>query len=316
MIKIVLLTGFLGSGKTTLMHRVLASYQDEPVGVLINEFGEVNVDSDTLGRPELQIDEVSNGSIFCSCVKDNFLYALIEISKREITHLFIEASGLSDPSNMGEILAAIAPRVEREYEYVGAICIVDADSFLDMREILPALDRQVLYSSAVVVNKADLASEDTIEEVLAAIAEINPQVPVNVTSHAAVHAPDVVASFIDHGQQSKDSTNVVEARPTTFTLRVGEPLEYESLRPFLELIAQGAFRIKGRVLTDQGDTTVQVVGTRIDLSPTAANLEPIEHLGGPTAPAGTLVVISSKGTRLVSSLGRAINRYYRDKIKF
>ena len=66
MIKLVLLTGFLGSGKTTLMQRTLEAFSDKKIGVIVNEFGSVNIDAVLLKRDGIQMAELSNGSIFCA----------------------------------------------------------------------------------------------------------------------------------------------------------------------------------------------------------------------------------------------------------
>ena len=83
MIKLIMLTGFLGSGKTTLLQKLIDEYAGSRTGILINEFGAVSVDSDIIRRDGLQMTELSNGSIFCACIKDKFVDALIELSARE-----------------------------------------------------------------------------------------------------------------------------------------------------------------------------------------------------------------------------------------
>ena len=119
MIHLVVLTGFLGAGKTTLMQRTLDAFSDEKTGVIINEFGNENIDSVLLKREGLEISELSNGSIFCACIRDKFVDSLIEMSHMDIDYLFIEASGLADPSNMETILTGIAHKTRAGYNYHG-----------------------------------------------------------------------------------------------------------------------------------------------------------------------------------------------------
>ena len=109
MIKLVMLTGFLGSGKTTLLQKLIDEYADRKIGVLINEFGAVSVDSEIIDDKGVQMTELSNGSIFCACLKDQFVDALVKLSGRDLEYLFIEASGLADPANMVELLKGIEP---------------------------------------------------------------------------------------------------------------------------------------------------------------------------------------------------------------
>ena len=82
MTDLILLTGFLGSGKTTLMRRLLMSYSDQKIGVIVNEFGRVNIDAKLVREEGVEMAELSNGSIFCACLKDNFVNSLIQMSSR------------------------------------------------------------------------------------------------------------------------------------------------------------------------------------------------------------------------------------------
>ena len=98
--ELILLTGFLGSGKTTLLQQLLREYEDKKIGVIVNDFGKINVDAKLVSSSGIQMAELANGSIFCACIKDKFVDSLIEMSQRDLDYLFIEASGLADPSNM------------------------------------------------------------------------------------------------------------------------------------------------------------------------------------------------------------------------
>ena len=70
MIRLIMLTGFLGAGKTTLLQKILEEYSDQKIGVLINEFGAVSIDSELVEGEGIDMTELSNGSIFCACLKD------------------------------------------------------------------------------------------------------------------------------------------------------------------------------------------------------------------------------------------------------
>ncbi|MCL2337534.1 MAG: GTP-binding protein, partial [Firmicutes bacterium] len=173
MTRVILLIGFLGAGKTTLLTSLLESYSDHKIGVVVNEFGEVNVDAKLIKKDGIEMAELSNGSVFCACIKDKFVDSLIELSLRGLEYLFIEASGLADPANMGEILAGIAHKTLSEYVLEGAICVVDACTFVELSELLPALENQVAYANAVIINKIDLASEEDIRDTEQAILSMN-----------------------------------------------------------------------------------------------------------------------------------------------
>ena len=151
MIQIVLLSGFLGAGKTTLMQRLLDAYSDRKIGVIINEFGEINIDAKLVSRDGIEMAELSNGSIFCACIKDKFVDGLIAMSRTDIEYLFIEASGLADPSNMGEIVEGIRRETGGNLIIKGSVCVTDGVNFLDLVDMLPALSRQIKHANAVII---------------------------------------------------------------------------------------------------------------------------------------------------------------------
>ena len=105
-----LINGFLGSGKTTLLKRILNEYADDKkIGVIQNEFAAINVDSAELQREQktFAILEVNRGSVFCVCLLSDFITSLRHfIDDHHPEALFLEASGLSDPISIIELLSA------------------------------------------------------------------------------------------------------------------------------------------------------------------------------------------------------------------
>lgn len=129
-IKLYVLTGFLGAGKTTLLLHLLEHFADKKIGVIQNEFGRLGVDGPRLRQDGIEMVEINRGSIFCSCLKLSFVQALAELGKRDLDFLFVESSGLSDPSNIREILSAVAELGVNRLQFCGVICLIDAVNFL------------------------------------------------------------------------------------------------------------------------------------------------------------------------------------------
>jgi G3E family GTPase len=95
---VTLITGFLGSGKTTLLNHILTNRQDLKVAVLVNEFGDINIDSQLLVSVEENMVELSNGCICCT-INDSLVdavYAVLERQER-MDYLVVETTGLADP---------------------------------------------------------------------------------------------------------------------------------------------------------------------------------------------------------------------------
>lgn len=300
MIKLLLLTGFLGSGKTTLMTNILGSFSGEKTGMIINEFGAAGVDGALLARDGVKMEELNNGSIFCACIKANFLQSLIEMSKQDISYLFIEPSGIADPSEMGQILETAAPKLEKAYEYLGLVCVVDAETFPKLSAVLPALKRQVEYCGAAVINKADLVGESRLEEVTRMVSEINPRCEIIVTSHCRLDARALAERISPADKAALDSTNTPEARPYSVVLKPHENggVPVDALREFIEKLLPHVYRIKGFLPGESAGGVIEVsaVGSVINIEP---------WTGGDAAYG--LVVISAVGIKIISRITDALN---------
>ena len=81
-IKLYFLTGFLGSGKTTILRNLLENMEGTKVGVIQNELGKISIDGTVLQNNDIQMVELNRGSIFCSCLRLSFVDALVQIQKR------------------------------------------------------------------------------------------------------------------------------------------------------------------------------------------------------------------------------------------
>lgn len=301
MIKLALLTGFLGAGKTTLMQEILTNYKDCKVGVIVNEFGEINIDARLIeneGGEGMQMAELSNGSIFCACIKDKFVDSLIEMSVKDLDYLFIEASGLADPANINQILDGIKNNLLNPYDYKGAICVLDGESFMDLYELLPAITNQLVFCSAAVVNKVDLIDEEQLGEITETIREINPVADIYVTSYCRIDVREVVENLVQNSAESRETTNTVESRPLTFIVKGLAQLPLDKLQAFLEAICEDTYRIKGFADTDAGPKEISAVGKNIHINDWDKPVDSTE-----------IVVISSVGIKMMSQLTKNIKEY-------
>ena len=304
MIKLVLLTGFLGAGKTTLMKEILNSYGGYKTGVIVNEFGEINIDARLISRDGVQMAELSNGSIFCACIKDKFVDSLIEMSLKDLDYLFIEASGMADPANMNQILDGIRNKVLNPYDYRGSVCVIDGESFTDLYELLPAITAQLEFCGGAIVNKGDLIGEEKLGEIIDIINEVNPGVSVFVTSYCRVDVKELFESLTQNTAEARESSNKIETRPTTFILKGLKQVPYDRLEAFLKDIAGDTYRIKGFADTDRGNIEISAVGSNIHLNEWPDTVERTE-----------IVVISSVGFRMMSILTKCIGEHLKGIIR-
>ena len=127
--KLYVLTGFLGAGKTSLLLHLLNNLEGRKIGIIQNEFGKLSIDGELVNRSGIEMVEISLGSIFCSCLKPHFTLALAQMGKMDLEYVFVESSGLADPSNIEEILQEVSTLSGDVYDFKGAICLIDAVNF-------------------------------------------------------------------------------------------------------------------------------------------------------------------------------------------
>lgn len=247
-ISLYLLSGFLGSGKTTLLKRLLAGAAGERVGVIVNEFGDVGVDGALLTADEtkdVKMVEINGGSIFCACLKDGFVRTLKAFAEQPIDILFIENSGMSDPSSMNNVLKNLAPYLKRPYDYRGSVCMVDCTSFVKYVEAFMPLERQVEASSLVVLNKTDLVTREEIDAARNEALAINPEATIIEAVRAEI-PPEVFRAELKNSGFDKKSLNATENRPETFEIAdIDGVFEPDSIRAFAEGISDVTMRMKG-----------------------------------------------------------------------
>lgn len=293
--KLYLVSGFLGAGKTSFLKRVLDENPDKKIGIIMNEFGRISIDGPLLDAPGIQMVELTRGSIFCSCLKLSFIDALIQMADKALDFVFVESSGLADPSNIGEYLSYVKLKVAHPYRYAGAICIVDGLHFLDQFSQIETIVRQIRCSDLVIISKVDAISHDTIATIKTTVTGIHPRVKIIESDHY-----NIDFSFI--GQELSDgepplpieSLNTEENKPKTIILNYEGVLESESLLTILRNIAPSSYRIKGFVALESGHRQIDVVGEKIDNKPSEQVFDQ-----------STLVFISKIGPQIIKIIDHA-----------
>lgn len=164
-IDVFLITGFLGSGKTTFLNHFIDAFPPErKLTILMNEFGEIGIDGILVEGDDLDILEINRGSIFCACVKTDFIKGLVRILEDiQPDILVIEATGTADPGDMKRDLRL--PIFRNRFHFRDQICIIDAASFPAVYETFASVEKQMTAATCFVVNKIDLAETLEIERI-------------------------------------------------------------------------------------------------------------------------------------------------------
>ncbi|NLJ86686.1 MAG: hypothetical protein GX322_09630 [Firmicutes bacterium] len=175
MIDVILLTGFLGSGKTTCLNQLLPRLIPKygRVAVVMNEFGSVGIDGRLIENPA-HLVELQNGSIFCICIRENFLAAMANLANNEHPELVImEATGVADPLEMGDFLSY--PALEEVFRLRRTITLIDAVNFPKVVQTLRAARSQALAADVFLVTKMDLLEPGAEATLKTLLKETNPR---------------------------------------------------------------------------------------------------------------------------------------------
>lgn len=276
-IKLFLFTGFLGAGKTTLVKNLLEGLEDKKVGLIVNEFGKIGVDGQVVQKEGMEVVEINNGSIFCTCLEGSFIEKVVGFSKLPIEYLFVEASGLSDPSNMESILNQVQRITGAAFSFEGSFCVVDAKNFMKLHQSLNTFDRQLNYSNMIIINKIDLVEQETIDKIGGLINTINPMAGVIKTTYCQVDEDIFTKNEKVFGFPAfKVSNNCPSSRPEIVVLSTQEKASKDSVTAFARVMAQHTFRVKGFVQLEEGMYHLDCVEEQIDMRPTHLSRETTE----------------------------------------
>lgn len=243
MSKLYLITGFLGAGKTTFLKRMLTLFSGNSIHVIVNEFGKVGVDGELLKEVGAEMEEITNGSIFCSCRLDQFEESLHRSLQRNPDVILVEASGLSDPTNIKRILER-----NKEFEtieFMGTICLVDAVSFPKVYETARVVKKQLNVSDQILLNKIDKVSEEEKESIKKILKKQCPLVPIHETVFGQVEPSWILSMELVEKNSMAEEPVHADITLRKFVLHIQEDTSLETLRYIWQMIMEDVYRMKG-----------------------------------------------------------------------
>lgn len=248
-----IISGFLGSGKTTFLKRIIEKYSGETkIGIIQNEFAPANIDGAELRQSgkDFNLLEINNGSVFCVCLLGNFVRSLekfIDEYKPEI--LIIEASGLSDTTSISEVISSgsLADKIFLASNW----CVVDAQNFAKVGLMKQRVSHQIRMADVVVINKTDLV-ENGLETIRTEIKKSNPFAEIRETTFCNIDFE------LGNSAINKYYFTQVKTMPrpdiNSMVIKSGKKISKSSLELFLNEWAPKAYRIKGFVNLKEGKT--------------------------------------------------------------
>jgi G3E family GTPase len=182
---VTLVTGFLGSGKTTLVNHILSNREDVRAAVLVNELGDIGIDNELIIATEDGMIELNNGCICCSTNND-LVDSIVRVLGRpeSVDHIIVETTGVADPLPVATTFQR--PEFRDTLRLDAIVAVADAEQFSLDRFDGSAPRNQLRYADAILLNKCDRADAGRLDTIEEKIRSLNEQARLVRTTQSAV----------------------------------------------------------------------------------------------------------------------------------
>lgn len=286
-IPVTIITGFLGSGKTTLIRQLLVHPSMNKVAVVINEIGEIGIDQDLVTLSSENISLLANGCICCS-VRTDMQETLRDLfTRRTIGDIFdfdriiIETTGLADPAPILQTLVSDT-LLEAQFRFDGLVTLVDAVNLPDQLENLKEPEKQLAIADRIFVTKTDLIGPIQMDQLVQLIRDINPSSPIQNILHGNIDPNELMGIGLTSSKASQKTLNFLGENTSqtsekymgdfarrhtsniqTETLRFKTPFTWQAFSSALDLLTTlrgvDLLRVKGIINVENQPIVVQGV---------------------------------------------------------
>ncbi|WP_159999422.1 GTP-binding protein [Roseomonas sp. 18066] len=301
-VPVLLVTGFLGAGKTTVVNHVLAHAEGRRIAAVVNDFGAINIDAELIAGASDGVVSLANGCICCT-LEGDLLRTIATLLRREPRPeaIVIETSGVAEP---GDILRNLMdPVIWRAAPLETVLCVVDAAAPLAALED-PLLRAQLRVADVVALSKTDLAAPGTLDAFQAAVKALRPAA---IQVEAPGGAVPLSLVLPEDPTRPPAPREAPPRRPhadrfETLSWTAETPLSLPRLQAAIGRLAPRLARAKGFFETADQPGKVflfQLAGGR-------ATLAPVDHEPKPGLPRARIVFIAELGRLPPAELAAAM----------
>ena len=299
-VPVTILTGFLGAGKTTLLNRILNGEHGLRVAVLVNDFGDINIDTELIVGVEDNAISLANGCVCCQ-IRDDLIETVEAVIGRpeRPEYILLEASGVADPS--GIAMTFVSAQFRDRIRLDSIISVVDVEqvfAYPDYPGVVELKLRQIGFSDMVILNKVDLVSQEELQKVrdwiggrlnrVRFVEAIQCDVPLEILLAVGRFDPAQIATSDSIGRRAGQDHGRAFS---TWSFETDQPLSLEALNQMIKTKLPGTiYRCKGIIYAAEAPerrAILQVVGRRADVT--------LEDEWGDRRPRTQIVAIGAPG---------------------
>ena len=269
---ITLVTGPLGSGKTTLLRQILATHPAK-IAIVMNEFGEIAIDTKVIEGKNVRIAELGGGCVCCSLLGE-FEAAVNEIiEKVEPETIVVETTGLAEPEALVFNIQEALPQCRLD----GVVSVIDADMLVRFPELGHTTRLQIEGADILLLNKIDLIERAQIEPLETKLREINPTAAIIRTERCQID-PELLFGI---GREKKITRpkHQHQLEFESFAFSSDKAFSRDCFECFADSLPASVIRAKGFVRFSDSTQLFNFVAGRWDLEPFEAGRTELVFIG-------------------------------------
>ncbi len=287
MIKVDIISGFLGAGKTTIIKNLadILIKRDESIVIIENEFGQIGIDGKILMHNSLQLYEITRGCLCCS-LKGTLINTLVEIGQKVVPdRIIIEPSGIFILSEIFEVLRH--PEIKEKMVINSIISVIDGFHYLNQKQKYNVFfENQIKYAQKVILTKTNDIEADSIIRLMSDIQLINSSLCIKAYEDLKKNDNELISFIEDNNSNDTKYTPNEELRLehnsiklNAFGLRLAGKYSYITLKSMLTQLASNEYgnvlRAKGFVEADDCLYEINYVNGTIDIEESTVQSEPV-----------------------------------------
>lgn len=259
---VTIITGFLGSGKTTLLNHILNNRHGLKIAVIVNEFGDVDIDSQLLVSVDENMVQLGNGCICCTINKSlvDTVYEMVDRND-SVDYIVVETTGIADPLPI--MLSFVSTELRDVTRLDSVLTVVDAESFTSNHYESEAALNQLIFGDIILLNKIDLVSAEVVDKLEDYIRSIKPGARIIQTQSGEVPLPLILdvsfndsSTYLNSSKQTHDHAHFDHLENDGFVAVSFEsqslpeglrqcPFDLPKFQNFLDHLSPDVYRAKG-----------------------------------------------------------------------